>query len=75
VLSWHINRNISISLLFIELDKGGISNADAQYDSHEKFNKIFGFDSLKSLVANQEFIGAKLFKKLHKHNLSYFIRV
>jgi len=75
VLSWRINRHISIPLMFIELDKAGNSNTDERLNLLEKFSKIFGFDRIKSLAADREFIGKKWFKELHKHNIPYFIRV
>jgi len=75
VLSWRINRHISIPLMFVELDKAGNSNTTERLDLLEKFNKIFGLDRIKSLSADREFIGTKWFKELHKHNIPYFIRV
>jgi hypothetical protein len=75
VLSWRINRHISIPLMFTELDKAGNSNTDERLDLLEKFNKIFGFDRIKSLAADREFIGKKWFNELHKHDIPYFIRV
>jgi hypothetical protein len=75
VLSWRINRHISIPLMFIELDKAGNSNTAERLDLLEKFNKIFGFDRIKSLAADREFIGKKWFKELHKNDVPYFIRV
>ena len=75
VLSWRINRHISIPLMFMELDKAGNSNTAERLDLLEKFNKIFGFKRIKSLAADREFIGTKWFKELHKHNIPYFIRV
>jgi Transposase DDE domain len=75
VLSWRINRHISIPLMFIELDKAGNSNTAERLDLLEKFNKIFGFDRIRSLAADREFIGKKWFKELHKYDIPYFIRV
>jgi hypothetical protein len=75
VLSWRINRHISIPLMFVELDKAGNSNTDERLDLLEKFKKIFGFERIKSLAADREFIGGKWFKELHKHDIPYFIRV
>lgn len=76
VLSWRINKHISIPLMFTELDKAGNSNTAERLDLLERFNKIFGFDRIKSLVADREFIGAKRFKELHKNkrlSQKYFI--
>jgi hypothetical protein len=75
VLSWRINRHISIPLMFIELDKAGNSNTAERLDLLGKFNNVFGFNRIKSLAVDREFIGTKWFKELHKHNIPYFIRV
>ena len=75
VLSWRINRHISIPLMFIELDKAGNSNTDERLELLEKFNRNFGFDRIKSLAADREFMGKKWFKELHKHDIPYFSHV
>ena len=63
VLSWRINRHISIPLMFMELDKAGNSNTAERLDLLEKFNTIFGFERINQ--ADREFIGTKWFKELH----------
>ena len=44
-------------------------------DLPEDFNEIFGFDRIKSLMADREFIGKKWFQMLGKNKISYFVRI
>jgi len=75
VLSWRINKKISVPLMFAELDKAGNSNTAERLDLLETFNEVFGFHRIKSLTCDREFIGEKWFKELNKNNVPYFIRV
>lgn len=75
VLSWRINKKISLPLFFVDLDKAGNSNSAERIDLLEEFNEVFGFHRIKSLMADREFIGEKWFKALHKNKIPYFIRV
>jgi len=75
VLSWRINKKISVPLLFVDLDKAGNSNTAERIDLLEEFNKIFGFHRIKSLMADREFIGKKWFRMLDKNKIPYFVRV
>jgi hypothetical protein len=75
VLSWRINKKISLPLLFVDLNKAGNSNTAERIDLLEVFNGIFGFHRIKSLMADREFVGKKWFKMLNKTKVSYFIRV
>lgn len=75
VLSWRINKKISIPLLFVDLDKAGNSNTAERIDLLEEFNKIFGFHRINSLMADREFISKKWFQMLGKNKIPYFVRV
>ena len=75
VLSWRISKKISIPLMFVELDKAGNSNTQERIDLLEDFNEIFGFDRIKSLMADREFVGKKWFQMLDKNKIPYFIRI
>jgi hypothetical protein len=61
--------------MFIELDKAGNSNTQERIDLLEDFNEIFGFDHIKSLMADREFVGKKWFRMLDKNKIPYFIRI
>lgn len=75
VLSWRINKKISLSLLFVDLDKAGNSNTAERLDLLKEFDEVFGFPRIKSLMADREFIGQKWFKMLEEHKIPYFIRM
>jgi hypothetical protein len=61
--------------MFVELDKAGNSNTQERIDLLEDFNEIFGFDRIKSLLADREFVGKKWFRMLDKNKIPYFIRI
>jgi hypothetical protein len=75
VLSWRINKKISLPLMFVDLDKAGNSNTAERLDLLEVFNDVFGFHRIKSLMADREFIGKKWFKALNENKITYFIRI
>ena len=61
--------------MFVELDKAGNSNTTERLDLLSKFNEVFGFHRVNSLIADREFIGVKWFNALNKNKIPYFIRV
>lgn len=75
VLSWRVNKQISLPLMFVDLDKAGNSNTTERLDLLSKFNEIFGFHRIKSLMADREFVGQRWFNALDKNKIPYFIRV
>lgn len=75
VLSWRINKKISLPLLFVELDKEGSSNTGERLDLLKDFDVILGFGRINSLIADREFVGYKWFKALNKDKIPFFIRI
>lgn len=75
MLSWRINKKISLPLLFVDLDKEGNSNTAERLDLLKDFDEVFGFGRINSLMADREFVGIKWFKTLNKNGIPYFIRV
>lgn len=75
VLSWRISKTISLPLIFVDLDKAGNSNTSERIDLLQKFNKSFGFDRIKSLMADREFVGSVWFQKLFECKIPFFIRI
>lgn len=61
--------------MFVELDKAGNSNTAERIDLLHKFDKVFGFHRIKSLMADREFIGQKWFQMLDENNIPYYIRM
>lgn len=75
VLSWRINKKISLPLMLVDLNKAGNSNTAERLDLLKAFNEVFGFHRIKSLMADREFVGKKWFELLNKNKIPYFIRV
>lgn len=75
VLSWRINKKISLPLMFVDLNKAGNSNTAERLDLLKAFNEVFGFHRIKSLMADREFVGKKWFELLNKNKIPYFIRI
>jgi Transposase DDE domain len=75
VLSWHISKEVSLPLLFIELDKAGNSNTEERQDLIQLFIEIFGEDRIAELVGDREFIGDQWLRFLHEKCIPFFIRV
>jgi hypothetical protein len=75
VLSWRINRHVSIPLFAVELDKAGNSNTKERVDLLEQFDQVFGFDRIQSLMADREFIGEVWLSILITNKIPFFIRV
>jgi len=61
--------------MFVELDKAGNSNTAERIDLLHKFDKVFGFHRIKSLMADREFIGQKWFQMLEENRIPYYIRM
>jgi hypothetical protein len=61
--------------MFVELDKAGNSNTAERIDFLKKFDNVFGFHRIKSLMAEREFIGQKWFQMLEENNIPYYIRM
>jgi len=75
VLSWRISKQISIPLFFVELDKAGNSNTSERISLLDEFDAVFGFERIKSLMADREFIGKHWIETLIKHGISFYIRI
>ena len=75
MLSWRINKELSFLLMFVDLDKVGNSNTGERLDLLEKFDEVFGFDRIKSLLADREFIGKEWFFVLCQSRTPFFIRM
>lgn len=75
VLSWRISSELSVPLLFVDLDKAGNSNTQERLDLLEKFVKLFGVERIESLMADREFVGNSWFKALNQLGIPFFIRI
>lgn len=75
VLSWRLNKSMSVPLFAYELDKAGNSNTEERIELLEDFNSVFGFDRINSLYADREFIGKNWLSKLVSLDAPFYIRV
>jgi hypothetical protein len=75
VLSWQISKDLSVPLLFVDLDKAGNSNTNERIDLLEIFDRIFGCSRIKTLLADREFIGEKWICFLASRDIPFYIRI
>lgn len=75
VLSWRINQSVTLPLLAVELNKAGNSNTQERIDLLQVFGELFGFDRIRSLIADREFIGNRWFTQLIEWDVPFYIRV
>ncbi len=75
VLSWRINKKVSLPLFAIELDKAGNSNTSERIKILEMFENTFGLDRIEFLLADREFIGDKWLRKLIEWRVPFYIRI
>ena len=74
VLSWRISKELSLPLLFVELDKGGNSNTNERIDLIQQFIDIFGQGRIKSLSADREFVGKIWCDYLVRNKIPFYMR-
>lgn len=70
------SHGVGIPILWSMLDnKGGSSNTQERKELIDKFIKIFGSDSIESLLGDREFIGDKWLKFLDDKGINFYIRI
>lgn len=74
VLSWRVNRHISLPLCFVELGKAGNSNTQERQELMEMFGELYGFERIEALMADREFIGEKWLKYLVRNKVPVYIQ-
>ena len=74
VLSWRISKELSLPLLFVELDKAGNSNTNERIDLIQQFIDIFGQSRIKSLSADREFVGKIWCDYLVRNKIPFYMR-
>lgn len=75
-------EGVAIPLYWILLDsensdkgKDGASTQAERIKLLDGFKEIFGFEGIKHLLADREFIGKEWFSYLKKHKIKFFIRI
>lgn len=70
-----VYQGVAFPLLFSMLPKRGNSNSKERIALIDKYISLFGKDTIKSIVADREFVGQEWIKYLNDNKLKYYIRV
>lgn len=70
-----VYEGLAFPVLFQMMPKFGNSNCSERIDIMEKYNELFGFESIDYLVADREFIGEKWLEYLNLNRIKYHIRI
>lgn len=70
-----VYKGCAFPVLFTILPKKGNSNTAERIALMERYIRLFGRETLNSLLADREFIGYKWVQYLTENNIKYFIRV
>ena len=54
-----VYQGVAFLLLFQMMDKFGNSNTKERKELLDRYNKLFGFETIKTLVADREFVGSE----------------
>ena len=70
-----IYEGLAFPVLFTMMPKFGNSNCIERIAIMEKYDKLFGFETIDYLVADREFIGEKWLEYLNRNHIKYHIRI
>lgn len=70
-----VYEGVAFPILFKMMDKFGNSNVAERIEIMEKYNSLFGFETVDYLVADREFIGEKWLAYLNRNHIKYHIRI
>lgn len=70
-----VYQGCAFPLLFSMMDKFGNSNTGERMALFERYDRLFGFDSIDYLVADREFVGQKWLDFLTANHITYHIRI
>ena len=70
-----VYQGVAFPLLFSMLPKRGNSNSKERIALIERYISLFGKETIKSIVADREFVGQEWIKYLNNNNLKYYIRI
>jgi len=70
-----VYEGLAFPILFQMMPKFGNSNCAERIVIMEKYNDLFGFDTIDYLVADREFIGEKWLEYLNRNQIKYHIRI
>lgn len=70
-----VYQGVAFPLLFTMLAKRGNSNSQERINLINRFIRLFGKDTIESVVADREFVGAEWLKYLNYNEIRYYIRI
>ena len=70
-----VYQGVAFPLLFSILPKRGNSNSKERISLIERYISLFGKNTIKSIVADREFVGKEWIKYLNDNDLKYYIRI
>lgn len=70
-----VYQGVAFPLLFKMMDKFGNSNTQERIELLDRYNTLFGFETIEALVADREFVGAEWLGYLNLNSISYHIRI
>jgi len=70
-----VYQGVAFSLLFSMMDKRGNSNTKERKEILDRYDKLFGFETIEVLVADREFIGYDWLNYLNLNEIPYHIRI
>ena len=70
-----VYQGLAFPVVFKMMDKFGNSNCAERIELMEKYNSLFGFETIDYLVADREFIGENWLEYLNQNRIIYHIRI
>lgn len=70
-----VHQGVAFPLLFKMMDKFGNSNTQERKEILERYDKLFGFQTIEVLVADREFVGYEWLNYLNINKIPYHIRI
>jgi hypothetical protein len=70
-----VHDGVAYSLMFSMLDKKGNSNTDERINLINRYIRLFGKDTIESLLADREFVGCKWIQFLNDNSIRYYLRI
>jgi hypothetical protein len=70
-----VYKGVAFPLLFTMLDKRGNSNSKERIELVNKYISLFGKNTIKSIVADREFVGQQWLGFLNQNKIKYYIRI
>lgn len=70
-----VHQGVAFPLLFSMMDKRGNSNTQERKEILDRYDKLFGFETIDVLVADREFVGHDWLDYLTLNKIPYHIRI